>query len=108
MTRQHRVRRFGLITAVAVLFVFSNSAQAFYWRGWPGSGLVTAPHLVDPNHPTPGNPPSDPLPLPGTENTYIPPGVGSPESVPEPTTGLAGLIGLGAIAALRRWRKCLA
>lgn len=104
MDKRTRMLRSGVIAATVVVLLMAEPVQGFYWRGWPGSGVIVAPLLVDPNEPTPGNPPVDPIPFPGTENNYSPP-VGPPANVPEPATGLASLLGLGALAAVRRWRK---
>lgn len=97
----------GVLAAFVALPMSAQPVHGFYWRGWPGSGIVVEPVLVDPHIPTPGNPPAEPIPFPGTENNYTPPvgPVPPPESVPEPATGLAGLLGLGAIAVVKRLRK---
>lgn len=103
-----------LIAAVAAALAAAGPAHAFYWDGWPGSG-VPAPRTIaptpaanpqfppppgaDPKFPPrgeppgpPGGPPDGPTPVPG------------PENVPEPATGLAVLTGLGILAA-RRFRR---
>jgi MYXO-CTERM domain-containing protein len=101
--------------ALAVVLSAGGPAGAFYFEGWPGSGLRpaaalvpqaqsqdqtpgtqtpdTQPSVVAPNGPTPGGPPG-PIDMPPV----------GPIHTPEPATGLIGLIGLGALG-LRRLRK---
>jgi MYXO-CTERM domain-containing protein len=99
--------------AVGVLLIACEPAHAFYWQGWPGSLLRANPLPVGP----PSQPPADTAEPPSEEHTPPPPvgppvpvdrpPVGPPTHTPEPATGLLGLLGLGAIAARRWWkRKC--
>ena len=102
--------------AVATLGV-CGPAHAFYWYDWPGSQiriqqtLITQPHQdASPNPrvtvsplppPGPGHVPPPPI---GPPVPIDKPPVG-PNPTPEPATGLMGLLGLGALAAVRRWRS---
>ena len=94
-----------------MLLAAGAPAQAFYWYDWPGSQPRTL--LVPPSQaqPFPLNPPE---PEPGSHMPPPPvgppvpvdkPPVGPPTHTPEPATGLLGLLGLGAAAAVRKWRK---
>lgn len=95
-------------TAVAVLLLVCDSAQAFYWYNWPGSRLrVDEPIIPTPIIDVPGNPPP-----PGTGPRPVPP-IGPPVPVdnppgpnptPEPATGLLGLLGIGVLV-VRSWRR---
>jgi hypothetical protein len=113
-----RTRRYRLGWAIAAAAVFSTAgpASAFYWKGWPGANIPPDRNLVEPPGsftPTPptANPtyppggPETPPPTPG--NKLPPPEPGNklppPENVPEPATGVIGLIGLAAVAA--RWAQ---
>ena len=93
------VRAVGVIAALAAC----GPAQAFYWQGWPGSQLLIPPTLLTPIQSVPSSPAS--------EGTIVPPGSGStsppvgPQQTPEPATGLLGLMGVGALVAVKRWRK---
>ena len=104
--------------AAATLGV-GGPAHAFYWYDWPGSQVRVQQTLItQPNLNIPGNPPVGPTGRqtspPGSIHVPPPP-VGPPVPIdkppvgpnptPEPSTGLIGLIGLGAMAAVRRWRK---
>ncbi len=100
--------------AGAVLLVVGGQAQAFYWYDWPG-GRRAGTTLVTPDQAQPFavNPPLVEKP-PGAPQTPTPPvgppvpvdrtPIGPPTQTPEPSTGIIGLIGLGAAAAVRRWR----
>jgi MYXO-CTERM domain-containing protein len=98
--------------ALAAIAISSAPVQAFYWYGWPGSGLPPDRTIVGPPGGKSGSGPKVPVGLPvvvttpppgqGTE----PPGGGSgPHSTPEPATGIVALIGLGALAAARAYRR---
>ena len=105
MRERHRLYVTGLVAAAAVA-LSAGPAAAFYWRGWPGSRVVETPTLIPVPTDNRGNPTPNPFPFPPTENTYVPPeGPPAPNSVPEPATGLAGLLGLGALAVARRVRR---
>jgi MYXO-CTERM domain-containing protein len=84
--------------ALVVVLAVCGPARAFYWQDWPGSRL-REPVLPSPLVPGRNEPPPLGPPVPIDK-----PPVG-PNPTPEPSTGLIGLIGLGAIAAVRRWRK---
>jgi hypothetical protein len=87
------------MVAVTAVLASAAPAQAFYWYGWPGSGLPPPRTIVGGPH-TPGTPEFPPVGPP-----VVPPVVPPGSSVPEPGTGLAWLIGLGVLAA-RRARRC--
>lgn len=75
-----------------------TEASAFYWPPWPGSegGVPTGgPELPPQTFP------------PITETPPLVVGVPPPEapSVPEPSTLLGSLLGLGVVACYRKWRK---
>lgn len=99
------------LAAVAWLLAGTPAANAFYWHNWPGS-LETSPSetatttTTTPTTTTTGG---------GTQTQTGSPGNGPDVSgsggtsgaphVPEPSTALAGLIGLTAIGLLR-WTHC--
>jgi hypothetical protein len=98
--------------ALAAIAVSSAHVQAFYWYGWPGSGVQPDRTIVGPPGGKSGSGPTVPVGLPvvvttpppgqGTE----PPGGGTePHTTPEPATGLVAIIGLGALAAARSLRR---
>jgi hypothetical protein len=92
----------GGLLAIAALLMSAEPARAFYWYGWPGSKLPPDRTVVTPPHKDkPGNPPERPPVNPPNNPPVIPPGT----PVPEPATALAALTGLGAMAALRAWRR---
>lgn len=97
--RTMRGETWRLWGAVLVLLCASDSARAFYWYGWPGSQISREPTLLtpEPETPTPPQPGGPPVPVDK-------PPIGPPKHTPEPSTGVIGLIGLGALAA-RRWTK---
>jgi hypothetical protein len=98
--------------AVVVAVTTAGPARAFYWQNWPGSQLHAAQTLVDnsvvsgkpsttqrasvppsnPNGPTPDGPPDAPPVTPPTQT-------------PEPATALLGVVGLGAVAVVRKWKR---
>ncbi|WP_171474218.1 PEP-CTERM sorting domain-containing protein [Frigoriglobus tundricola] len=92
--------------AVAAVLAASGPARAFYWYDWPGSGLKSQGSLVPQSQNSSSNPPSGTQPSsPGGQS---PPPDGPPPgqpTAPEPGTGLLGVMGLGVLAAARRWRK---
>jgi MYXO-CTERM domain-containing protein len=114
------LRRLWGWAAVAGVLATAGPAPAFYWNGWPGSKKPQPPTLIQTKDAgKPGNPPqgSD---LPGGPIPELPPGglppgghpeipplnpPPPPESVPEPGSGLLGLLALAGAAAARRWRK---
>lgn len=98
--RTRRLFLMVLIIAVTALLVTAEPARAFYWYGWPGSKLPPDRTVVTPPHKDkPGNPPDRPPvnPPPETEEP--------PTPTPEPASGLAALLGLGALAATRALRR---
>lgn len=106
-----RLTRIG--GALTVVLATAAPAPAFYWKGWPGSLMPPDRTLVPPgDSEIPGSPPipgADPILPPGGE--FTPPTPGGPvppsENIPEPTTALLGLLGLGGIAACRWARRSL-
>jgi len=109
-----KLSRTFLWTTAGVLLT-AGPAPAFYFNGWPGSGEPIRRSLIPPGKETqPGNPPGTPPPGSPPEGhpppilvTPTPPGnpPPPPEHVPEPATGLIGLLGLSAAAAARWLRK---
>jgi MYXO-CTERM domain-containing protein len=126
-----RLKRTLLVSAAGVLLA-AGPAPAFYFNGWPGSGEPIRRSLIQPgNENQPGNPPpvspppgvppgGSPPPvfmpptIPGEQPPGVPPGVPPsvppgeqppPEHVPEPATGLLGLLGLSAAVAARWLRR---
>lgn len=107
--------------AVAATLAVCGPAQAFYWHDWPGSRVLVQQTVIPQQHqnstanpPTSTPPETTPGPGPGTPRTPPPPigpPVGGdkppvgPQQTPEPGTGLLALLGLGAMAAARRWRR---
>ena len=93
--------------AGAVVLGASAPASAFFWPDWPSTPVAKIDQTVlPPGTATPGTPVANPT-FPGGDIDYptVPPKPPLPPSdVPEPATGVAGLIGLGVLAA-RKWRK---
>ncbi len=91
MTR--RLLLAAVASVVGLAAVIPATAQAFYFPGWPGSGIPPPNNLTPPGS---NNPPSSRPP------TKRPPD--NPPKVTEPTSAVAGLIGL-AMIGLRRVRR---
>lgn len=89
---------------VGLMLALAQSANAFYWYGWPGSGNSTpvpvAPKSLPPNPPT--NPDGPTTPPPEDPPPDVPT---DPKAIPEPGTLLATGIGLAAIGVVRRWKR---
>jgi len=96
--------KFG--TVIACVLIAAAPAPAFYWT------IRNTPTLIPPNS-NPGNPPTpgaEPIPIPpdnpvpgggpGSPGGHSGP-PGGPESVPEPATAAAGIVGLIALGARR-------
>jgi PEP-CTERM motif len=101
------VLRLAVITFVVSLIVVSP-ALSYTWLG----PFPTVPPVVTGQPPPTDNsvPPifTWPEPPPGgndTGNQGPPPPVVVPQSTPEPSTIIAGLIGLGVMGVARTWRK---
>jgi len=82
------------------LLLLGQPAAAFYWYGWPGSGVTPAATIT---------PITPKLPV-GEETppsiTATPPDVPTdPKQIPEPGTLLATAVGLAAVGLARRWRR---
>lgn len=107
--------------AIAATLVSCGPAQAFYWHDWPGSRVLVQQSVITQQHQNPtanpptSTPPASTTPEPGSPRTPPPPigppiggdkpPIGPPEQTPEPATALLGVVGLGALAAVRGWRK---
>lgn len=97
-------------TATAVVLGTAAPAPAFYWKGWPSTpGAKIEQTILPPGLAAPGPPVANPVPPGGDIDAVTPPVTPPPPppppgNVPEPATGIAGLIGLGVLAA-RKWRK---
>jgi hypothetical protein len=113
--RERGVIGLSWLAALVAVFAQAAPAGAFYWYGWPGSGIppersIVGFPLVGPQHKD-WQPPPIEVPVGPTSGggPIIPP----PQSTPEPATALAAIIGLGALAATRaiagkKWKKTLA
>ena len=102
-TRSRRAVRW--LTAATLILATTADARAFFFKGWPGDGLLRTPTLLGPR-PNPGDHDDQP---PGFEpssgfGSLIPPGGESPvlPAVPEPGTVVLAAVGLGALALARR------
>ncbi|HEV3440467.1 MAG TPA: PEP-CTERM sorting domain-containing protein [Gemmata sp.] len=87
--------------AFAAILISSAPAQAFYWYGWPGSGIPPERTIVGPPGGVTGVPPRIPVGLPVVVTTPPPSG----QTTPEPGTGLAALVGIGVLAVARALRR---
>lgn len=113
--KRYRIR--GAVAAVVAVAGTAAPAHAFYWKGWPAAQSAAARTLIQPSaQGLPGNPPGiAPSGIPGAttpivpETADLPPlpvGPGPPpEHVPEPATGLVGMLGLATLAAVRWVRR---
>jgi len=102
-TRSRRAVRW--LAAATLILATTADARAFFFKGWPGDGLLRTPTLLGPR-PNPGDhddqPPggiNEPNPddgsKPGGESPVLP-------AVPEPGTVVLAAVGLGALALARR------
>lgn len=109
-----RIRRWSVV-GLAVLLLSTGPAHGFYWKNWPGSRVKTPETLTPGNEPgTPpthggggGPPPTDQVPGGGPGNPGGPDTPGGP-GCPEPSSLVAGLIGLAAMRLARRRRQQVA
>jgi hypothetical protein len=94
--------RWKWLYAIAAVVAAPQCATAFYWCEWPGSRVPRERTVLSPGQQhIPGNPPPHvPIGPP-----VVNPPVGPPNSVPEPGTALAALLGLGAMAGWKALRK---
>lgn len=94
-------RHFLLAAVAGVVGIAASlptTAQAFYFPGWPGSGIPPPKSLTPPgsnNPPSSRTPPKRPPEKPPEE---------PPKETPEPASAIAGLIGL-AMIGLRTVRR---
>jgi hypothetical protein len=101
------------VVALVAIIVTSAQAHAFYWYGWPGSGVPPDRTIVGPpggsSKPPPKNPTGTPVvvtnPPPGGTGTEPPGGGSESHPTPEPATGLATLAGLGVLAVVRAFKR---
>ena len=96
--------RLGL-SGLLVVCCVGSSSPAFYFAGWPGDGIPRTPSLI-----TPGQSSNQIVPSPLFSDelkTRIPverTGTETP-ATPEPTTAALAVLGLGAVAVVRAWRR---
>jgi hypothetical protein len=91
---------------VAALAGLAGTAGAFYFPGWPGSGVANPPSLIRSDAPPWANPPSG-----RTFAEAVPPAfhraADTPPAVPEPATVVLAGLAVAAVVA-RRTLPCLA
>jgi hypothetical protein len=103
MQKTHRARLFAWpLLVMTLMFWGTSAAHAFYWHNWPGSGNSSSSSQGTTGGSQTQSSGNEQTP-PGGGTTGNTPG-GNP-GVPEPSTLLAGLIGLGAIGVVRRVRR---
>jgi hypothetical protein len=101
----------GFVAILIVTTFCAGRAQSFYFFGWPGSGIPPLPTVISPAVPAEANPPSaqppvDQWPFEPGNPSILPEDPTSPKpSVPEPTTIISAMIGLGTLSVLRRLLK---
>lgn len=101
LTRERFRRWPAFLAATASLVAVAAPAPAFYWIGWPGSGVQQPPTIISEQVKVEHRPPKPPTDPPGGSVREEPP---TPEEVPEPASlGLAAA-GLGVLT-VRWWRK---
>jgi len=93
------MRNAALVGTVLLLLV--QPAGAFYWYGWPGSGVTPAPTIA--------TRPATKLPAdegtPATVTPKVPEVPTEPKQIPEPVTLLTVAVGLATVGLARRWRR---
>ena len=89
------------VALAAAVVCVGQPASAFYWYGWPGSGVSDPPSLV-PRSPTVQTVTEKTPPAVVVDYPDVPSG---PKSVPEPASLLAATVGLAALAVARRRTK---
>jgi hypothetical protein len=110
MTLSIAAHRLGLFVCCLAIFGQSAStAQAFYFKGWPGSGQVYIPTLMSSKAPHIGGP-SLGEDFNTTTSTPQPPGTNRiterPPGVPEPATAVIAATGIGlAVLGRKLWKK---
>ena len=95
-----RFRRGGIALAVsAAVMAAPGAAQAFYWFGWPGSGMSEPPSITPRQCANESPQPETPF---GPRISEVPPE--TPKNVPEPATIVIAGLGLGVVG-MRKWMK---
>ncbi len=82
----HRSRL--LWASLALVICLASPAQAFYWPGWPGSGVTDPPSKIQKD--TIEKKPKVTL---------------DPKSVPEPATFVLAGLGLGLLSLRKAWKR---
>ena len=95
----------GIVSVVALLA--PAPAQAFYWSGWPGSGVTQPASLTPKQTILEVTPTGDPSRDPG-KPTSSDPGTnsgGDPKQVPEPATLIIAGVGLGVLGLRKALKR---
>ncbi len=89
-----------ILLTLAAAALTGSSASAFYFPNWPGSLVPPRPAMIMSY--TPGDPPSVQPPVPPETPTSNP---GTPGGVPEPSTLMLAVIGVGVLVRKARRRS---